>query len=145
MKSKTLTTWLAVIGGGLGLHRFYLHGWKDWFGWLHLLTLLLGLVGLMRVQSLGQDDQVAWMLLPLGGLSLSAAMLTAIVHGLTPDERWDARHNAGLGPSRPAGWGAVIGVAAALLLGATALMSTIAFSLQRYFETEMTTTKVEQR
>ncbi len=26
-RSKTFATWLAVIGGSLGLHRFYLHGW----------------------------------------------------------------------------------------------------------------------
>ena len=29
MKNKTLATWLAFLGGPLGLHRFYLHGFGD--------------------------------------------------------------------------------------------------------------------
>ena len=33
-KSKTLATWIALIGGSLGLHRFYLHGFRDPWGWL---------------------------------------------------------------------------------------------------------------
>src|SRR5207244_1880940 len=41
-KSKTAATWIALIGGGLGLHRFYLHGWRDVVGWLHPLPFALG-------------------------------------------------------------------------------------------------------
>ena len=33
---------IALIGGSLGLHRFYLHGWRDVWGWLHPLPTLLG-------------------------------------------------------------------------------------------------------
>ena len=50
--SKTLATWLAVIGGALGLHRFYLHGWRDLLGWLHPLPTLLGLAGVQRMRDL---------------------------------------------------------------------------------------------
>ena len=82
---------------------------------------------------LGQDDRLAWLLLPLLGLMLAQSALCAIVYGLTPDERWDARHNAGT-PVHPTAWGPVLGVIAALMIGATALMATIAFSGQRYFE-----------
>ena len=32
MKNKTLATWLAFVGGPLGLHRFYLKGLGDWLG-----------------------------------------------------------------------------------------------------------------
>ena len=56
---------------------------------------------------------------------------------LTPDEKWHARFNAQLQPNvtpTPSGWGAVIGVVLALMIGATVLMATIAFSGQRYFE-----------
>jgi hypothetical protein len=137
MKSKTLATWIALLGGALGLHRFYLKGFRDPWGWLHVPATLLGGLGVRRVQELGQDDRLAWMLMPLLGLSLAVAMLFAIIHGLTPDEKWDARHNAG-GPGTPrSGWGAVIGVVLALLVGATVLMSTIAFSIQRLVEVQV--------
>ena len=132
-KSKILATWLALLGGSLGLHRLYLHGGRDVWAWLHPWPTLAGLIGVRRMLDLGQDDRLAWLLLPLLGLMLAQAALCAIVYGLTTDERWDARHNAG-GPRHPTGWGPVLGVIAALMIGATALMATIAFSGQRYFE-----------
>jgi hypothetical protein len=132
-RSKTVTTWLALLGGALGLHRFYLRGARDWIGWLYWPPTLAGLAGVQRMRAFGQDDRVAWMLIPLLGLAISAAMLSAIVYGLTPDETWDARHNPGQ-PGRRTGWGPVLGVIAALLVGATVLMGTIAFSGQRFFE-----------
>jgi len=132
-KSKTLVTWLALLLGPFGAHRFYLHGARDTLAWLHPWPTLAGLVGVQRMQSLGQDDRLAWLLLPLLGLMLAQAALAAIVYGLTPDERWDARWNGGRA-SRASGWGAVLGVIAALAIGATALMATIAFSGQRFFE-----------
>jgi hypothetical protein len=133
MKSKTLATWIAVIGGSLGLHRFYLHGLRDPWGWLYPAPTLAGLYGVQRMQQLGQDDQVAWMLIPLLGMAIAAGMLLAIVYGLTPDEKWDAHYNGGR-TSRRSGWGAVIGVVVALMVGAGVLMATIAFSGQRFFE-----------
>jgi hypothetical protein len=136
-KSKTLATWLAFIGGPLGLHRFYLYGLGDLWGWLHPIPTLLGCWGLRRVADLGQDDQLAWLLIPLLGFTVASAMLQAIVYGLTADDKWHARHNPSLTDAATApssGWGAVIGVALSLMVGATVLMSTIAFSGQRYFE-----------
>ena len=132
-KSKTLATWIALIGGGLGLHRFYLYGPRDLWGWLWPLPTLVGAYGVARVLKLGQDDQLAWLLLPLLGLALSSAMLAAIVYGLMPDEQWNARFNP-QGRTHQAGWAVVFGVVLSLLIGATVLMSTIAFSGQRYFE-----------
>ena len=132
-KSKTLATWIALIGGSLGLHRFYLHGLADRWGWLFPLPTLLGLLGVQRMRAFGPDDHAAWVLIPLVGLTLSIAMLTAVIYGLTPDEKWHARFNTE-GPQQRAGWAAVIGVAAALFIGAAVLMATIAFSAQRYFE-----------
>ncbi len=132
-KSKTLATWLALLGGSLGLHRFYLYGLRDWLGWLHPLPTLLGLYGIERMLAFGQDDRLAWALIPLLGLMLSQAMLVAIVYGLKPDEQWNARFNAS-GMQHRTGWAAVIGVIAALMVGAGILMATIAFGMQRYFE-----------
>lgn len=130
-RSKTLATWIAVVGGSFGLHRFYLHGPGDLWAWMHPLPTLLGLVGVLRMRHLGQDDQLAWLLLPLLGLMVAGAMLAAIVIGLTPDERWAERFGQ---PLRPTRWGPVLGVIVAVALGATALMSTIAFGGQRFFE-----------
>ena len=135
-KSKTLATWLAFLGGSFGLHRFYLHGLKDWAGWLHPWPTLVGLYGVLRLRDLGQDDRLSWALLPLLGLMLAGTMLTAIVYGLTPDEKWNARFNPQRRPTR-SGWIAVLGVIAALSVGATVLIATIAYSGQRYFESQV--------
>lgn len=135
-RSKTLATWLAVIGGVFGLHRFYLHGWRDPLAWLFPGPTLLGLWGVWRIDRFGQDDRLAWLLVPLLGVTLTAAMLAAIVSGLTPDERWAQRHDPGR-PPVPTGWGPVLGVIVALMIGAAALTSTIAFGGQRFFEWQL--------
>jgi hypothetical protein len=135
-KSKTLATWIALVGGSLGLHRFYLHGFGDRLGWLHPWPTLAGVIGVQRMLAFGQDDHLSWLLIPLLGLMVAQAMLCAIRYGLTPDERWDARHNPGA-PVHATGWAPVIGVIAALMIGAAVLMATIAFSGQRFFEYEI--------
>lgn len=135
-RSKTLATWIAVLGGAFGLHRFYLYGPRDWVGWLHPLPTLVGAVGVLRMRALGQDDRLSWLLIPVLGLTVSAGMLGAIVYGLTPDERWDARHNPGL-PGRATGWGPVLGVVLALLVGGIVLMGTVAFGGQKFFEWQL--------
>jgi hypothetical protein len=135
-KSKTLAAWLAFLGGAIGVHRLYLHGLKDVFAWLHVPLTGLGLWGVHRVQTLGQDDRLSWLLLPLLGLMVAQAALMAILYGLTPDEKWDAQRNPGQ-PPRSTGWGPILAVIAALIVGATALMATIAFGGQRFFEWQM--------
>lgn len=132
-RSKTLATWLAVLGGAFALQRVYLYGLRDAWVWLHPPPSLLGLWGVWRMRALGQDDQLAWVLIPLLGVMLSIGCVSAIVIGLTPDARWDERNNPGHRP-RPTGWGPVLGAIAALMLGGGVLMGTIAFAGQRFFE-----------
>ena len=144
VRSKTLATWIAVLGGALGLHRFYLRGWRDVAGWLHPLPALAGLVGVIRMRNLGQDDVLSWMLIPLLGFTLSAAFLAAIVIGLTPDARWARLHGRRQGQpevepeqldaDERTGWGPVLGVVTALIVGGIVLMGTIAFTGQKFFE-----------
>jgi hypothetical protein len=141
-RSKTLAAWLALIAGALGLHRLYLHGARDWVAWAHAPLTALGLIGALRMSNLGQDDRLAWVLVPVLGLMLSQAMLCAIVYALTPDERWDARHNAGLA-ARSTRWGAVLAAVAALLVGGVVLIGTIAFSIQKLFEWQLESTQQE--
>lgn len=134
MKSKTLATWLALLGGALGVHRLYLHGPRDPWAWLFWPPTLLGLMGVWRMRDLGQDDRLSWLLIPLLGFSLAAAMLSAIVIGLTSDERWAARFGEPGAPAQGTGWGPVLGVITALMLGGAVLMGTIAFGGQKFFE-----------
>lgn len=135
-RSKTAVVWLAILAGSFGLHRFYLRGLRDPVGWLLPLPTLAGLLGLRRLELLGQDDRLAWWLAPWLGLSLSAAMLAAIIYALTPDERWDSERNPGH-PPRTTRWGPVLGAVLALALGATALISAIAFTFQKVFESAL--------
>jgi hypothetical protein len=100
---------------------------------LHAVPTLAGTYGAWRMRTLSVDDRLGSLLVPLLGLMLAGTMAMAIVYGLTSDEKWDLRWNAGRA-SRPGGWGAVLGVIAALMVGATALMATIAFVGQRLFE-----------
>ena len=134
IRSKTVATWLALLGGTLGLHRLYLKGLGNVWGWLHLLPTTLGLFGVLRMRELGQDDRLAWLLIPLLGLMIAQAMLHAIVYGLTPDEKWAARLQQ---PVQDTAWGPVLAVIAALLIGATVLMGSVAFGIQKFFEWEL--------
>jgi hypothetical protein len=136
-KNKTVAAWLAFIGGPLGLHRFYLYGLGDMLGWLLPIPTALGLYGLTRVDQLGQDDALSWVLIPLLGFTIAGCALAAIVYGLTSPEKWNAKFNPTLGEEAAPGktnWATIGALVFALLIGTTSLMSSIAFSFQRYFE-----------
>ena len=135
-RSKSVATWLALVVGSLGVHRWYVQGLSDKLAWLHPWPTLLGLLGVHRMLRLGQDDRLAWLLIPLLGLMISQSMLVAIVYALTPDDKWDARYNQGR-PLNDTGWLPVLGAVLALLIGGTVLMGTIAFSGQRFFEWQL--------
>lgn len=137
LKNKTLATWLAFLAGPLGLHRFYLHGLTDLIGWLLPIPTALGLYGVERVQQFGMDDHWSWILIPLLGFTVAGCALNAIVYGLMSKEKWNARFNPSAaedGPAGSTGWLTIGAIVCALLVGTTALMSSIAFSFQRYFE-----------
>ena len=140
MKNKTLSVWLALMGGPLGLHRFYLFGKADALGWLLPIPTALGLYGVMRARTLGLDDHWSWILIPLVGFTIAACALNAIVYGLASCENWNARFNATPvdAQDQPAagqtGWLTVLALVVGLLMGTTALISSLAFSFQRYFE-----------
>jgi hypothetical protein len=137
LKNKTSAAWLALLGGPLGLHRFYLYGLGDTIGWLLPIPTALGWYGVQRAQQLGLDDQTSWLLIPLLGFAIAAGGLTAIVYGLMAQEKWNARFNASAACDHPSGashWLTIGAVVCALLIGTTALMSSLAFSFQRYFE-----------
>jgi hypothetical protein len=137
VKNKTLAAWLAFIGGPLGLHRFYLHGIFDWVGWLLPVPTALGFYGMQRVQQLGQDDQLSWLLIPLLGFTIAGCALTAILYALCTPEKWNAKFNPKLNADARPGqtnWLTVGAIVFSLMIGAAVLMASMAFSFQRYFE-----------
>jgi hypothetical protein len=132
-RSRIVATWLAFVGGTLGLHRFYLYGVGDLLGWLHPWPTLIGAYGLWRMREFGVDDaRGALLVLLLGGM-VALAMLQAIVYGLTGDERWAGRHRPAHATRGPA-WPTYVVVVLALAIGAAATMATLAFAAQQYFE-----------
>jgi hypothetical protein len=140
MKNKTIAAWLALLGGGLGLHRFYLFGWRDPLGFALWLPTGLGVWGLLRVRDLGLDDPLSWGLLPLCGFSLACCAFMAILYGLQTPEKWNARFNPQAPLDAPAGathWGTIGAIVCALLAGTVVLMSSVVYSAQRYFESQV--------
>lgn len=140
MKSKTVATWLAFVLGIFGVDRFYLKGMRDVWGWLHIPFTLVGIVGLMRFQNFGQNDALSWVLMPVFGLSLGTACLTAIIYALMTPEQWNARYNASTDAHEAWGqthWGTFIGLALALLIGSMAVLSSFALSFKAYFENQV--------
>jgi hypothetical protein len=137
MKNKTLTVWLTLLLGSLGLQRIYLVGRFDRWAWLIFLPTAVGWYGVMRARTLGLDDLWSWILIPWGGFALAASALVAIRYGLMDAPAWNARFNPQAEPEDAAGQTqglTVLGLGASLMLGTSVLMATIAFSFQRYFE-----------
>jgi len=138
LKSKTLATWLTLVFGPLGLHRFYLFALQDTLGWLMPVPTALGLWGFERVEAYGLDDPLSWVLLPIFGLHVAACCLQAIVYGLMTPEAWNARFNPQAEMTVQAGrsnWFTVFALMISLMVGTAALLSAIAYGTQRYFET----------
>ncbi|HEX9174445.1 MAG TPA: TM2 domain-containing protein [Telluria sp.] len=120
-KNKTLASFLAVVLGGFGAHRFYLRGPLDRLGLLHLCALpITGMV-----VGIAHDADPYYKLLPLI-VSYLVAFLEALIIGLTPDEKWDAAHNVGSGRSTQSNWVLALLLVATMLVGCTVLIATIA-------------------
>jgi hypothetical protein len=137
MKNKTWAAWLSFLGGPMGLHRFYLFGLGDSLGWLLPIPTALGMYGISRAQEFGIDDMASWWLvLPLG-LNIAACSLNAIVYALMDAQKWNQRFNPNIDPSSACGqtnWLTIGAVVLSLLVGTTALLSSLAYGFQRYFE-----------
>jgi hypothetical protein len=120
-KNKTLATLLAAALGGVGGHRFYLYGARDKWAWLRLATLPLSIV--LANFYFGQPILLTYLLLILSAL---VAVIEALVLGLTPDEKWDARYNAGSGRQSQSSWMLALILVFTVGLGATGLITVLA-------------------
>ena len=136
-KNKTLAAWLAVLFGSMGVHRFYLRGWDDWIGWLHPIGAALGWWGVERVQQYGLDDQLSWILIPFLGISIASACLASIVYALCDRPKWNRWFNPATDDEATSGatsWLTIGALVLALLMGSIALMASLAFGVQRFYE-----------
>jgi hypothetical protein len=140
MKNKTLATWLSFLGGPLGLQRFYMYGKGDGLAWVLPWPTLLGLYGFERAQDFGLDDPLSWWLVPLLGITVASGALNAIYWGLMSTERWNSTYNPDDDEASAAGktnWLTVGALVLSLMVGTTALLSTLAYGFQRYFEAQI--------
>ncbi|MSQ57273.1 MAG: hypothetical protein EXR35_07130 [Limnohabitans sp.] len=140
MKNKTLAVWLTFLGRPLGLHRLYLFGRGDTLAWLLPIPTALGLYGLERSLDYGVDDVLSWWLLPLLGFSIAGNSLMAIVYALMSKEQWNEKFNPESDVNSTAGqtqWLTIGVLVIALMVGATALLSGLVYSFQRYFESQI--------
>jgi TM2 domain-containing membrane protein YozV len=119
-KNKTLAALLAFLLGGLGAQRLYLRGARDPWLWLHLASLPLSLIVTLAAP---QADGF-YKLLPIIVSGL-VGFLEALVLGLMPDEKWDARFNPASGKRSDTHWPLAFVLVASMMLGAGGLIATI--------------------
>lgn len=124
--NKTVAGSLAAWLGWTGAHWFYL-GRKH--GWVLLLVSLLCLGTALRHDEWYFHPAFFVFLLPL-----CLGFIEALIICLTPDERWDARHNAGQAQRSNSGWGVVITAILTLMVGATVLTTGLVLLFQGVFE-----------
>jgi TM2 domain-containing membrane protein YozV len=127
-KNKTFATFLAAIFGGMGLHRFYLHGKKDRAGWLHFAAIPLSLIGVL----FKPEQPLIFTAMPLM-VSALAGLIAALAIGLTPDEKWDVEHNSNSGRQSNSGWLLILLLVATFGAGTTALIAAIARTFDLLF------------
>jgi hypothetical protein len=120
-KNKTLATWAALLAGAAGLHRIYLRGAGDKLAMAHYA----GVAGSLLLMALAPQANAFWKLLPLI-VSAIAGYIEALVIGLMPDDKFDARYNGGSGRTSDSGWLLALGLVATLLVGATVVIATMA-------------------
>jgi TM2 domain-containing membrane protein YozV len=119
-KNKTIAALLAFLFGSLGLHRLYLGGWRDRWLWLHLASLPAAWL----VALAAPDANGFYKLLPII-VSALAGFLEALVLGLTPDDKWDLRHNPQSGRQSDTRWPVAVVLVASMMIGAGSLIATI--------------------
>jgi Na+(H+)/acetate symporter ActP len=141
MKNKSWVCWLSLLGGPFGLARFFMFGLRDSVGWALLFMSLLGIYGFERAQSFGLDDPLSWWLVPLLGLSIAISAMHTLYWGLMSAENWNMTYNPGLEDAQArqgkTNWLTVGALVLALMLGTTALLSSLAYGFQRYFESQI--------
>jgi TM2 domain-containing membrane protein YozV len=119
-KNNTAATLLALVLGWGGIHRAYLRGPGDRWALLHLASVPVSALVLF----LAPQANVFYQLLPMI-VSYIAGLVEGLVIGLTPDEKFDARYNAGSGGRSDSNWPLALILVVMMLVGTTTLIATI--------------------
>jgi hypothetical protein len=122
-KNKTLSCLLSVLGGSLGIHRFYLYGRRDVFGWVYFAASIIYLI--MLAAFWGKDSLAANVAL-LFPIPVFVAAIEALSIGLTDDEKWDRRHNVQSFDRSKSRWPLAVILVLTLFSGFTALVACMA-------------------
>ena len=120
-KNKTFASFLAVLLGTVGGHRFYLRGSLDKLGLLHVMSVPIA----GMVYGLAPHANWFYQVLPLL-VSAIAGFLEALVIGLTSDEKFDAAFNAKSGKQSDSSWILALLLVATMMIGAISLIFTMA-------------------
>jgi TM2 domain-containing membrane protein YozV len=128
-KSKAAAAGLAALLGAVGAHRLYL-GARGWW-WYAVVAVPCAVWSLQFAK---WYQQPAFF---IGMVPVIAGLLEAIIISLTPDERWDARHNAHSAQRSHNRWPPVLIAVSSLLIGASLLMLTLVLMFQTYFESQL--------
>lgn len=127
-KNKTIAALLAFVGGGIGLHRFYLRGTRDKLAWLHVMSVPASLL----ICFFSPNVHPFFTAIPLM-LSVLIGFIACLVIGTTSDEQWDARHNAHSSQRSDTGWPVAVILIVTLGIGASALIAFIARTFDLLF------------
>ncbi len=122
-KNKTLTTLLAVFLGGVGAHRFYLYGAKDFWAWNYVAAFILFASAVSLAQS---PHTLVISIIALFPVSIFAGWIEAVVTGLTADAKWDAKHNAHSARKSASGWPLIVLLVLTFALGITTFIFCVA-------------------
>ena len=119
-KNKTFATFLALLLGALGAHRFYLRGSVDKLGLLHVTCLpIAGLV-------YGLAPQADWFYKALPILvSAVVGFIEALVIGVMADDKFDATFNPRSGKQSDSSWIIALLLVATMMVGTTTLIGTM--------------------
>ncbi|MGV3740917.1 MAG: hypothetical protein ACO1NO_01245 [Burkholderiaceae bacterium] len=120
---RTVAALLASVLGGVGMHRFYVYGKKDFWAWAYVAAFLLYASLVLMHYPEKPLENIPYAFFPL---SVYAAFIESLIIGLCADEKWDARHNRHSARTSESGWPVVATLVLTLLIGYTALVTSIA-------------------
>jgi len=123
---KALAALLAFAAGGAGLQHAYL-GRRYW--WLALLVTVACVPWLVGVKGWYQQPAFFIAMVPV-----IAGFVEAVVLALTPDAKFDARHNAALERRNHSGWDAVLVAILTMTVGMIIALTAIVLLMQTIVE-----------
>ena len=124
-RRKALAALLAMLTGWAGLHRLYM---RSSLWWVYPMIALPAIGWALRGEPwFRQPGFFIFSLIVVMGLA------EAIITALTPDERWDHRHNLASGRVSANGWAPVLIAIGSLIVGALLGMTVMAIALEGFF------------